>query len=139
MKIINTSTFVLLICLAGCNEGDNIPDNMGNEISGTWFWLESTGGIAGWTITPASTGDSVRLVFTTSNFEKHVNDTLRNEGPYTITEGPTIYDTQPGNILHIEGETTSSIVLQHSDTLLLREECYDCYIQTFVRSVGSND
>jgi hypothetical protein len=81
--------FALLTSLA-CKESlvVNAPVESKSSITGVWDWVET----GYWPIyTPASTGDSVAMVFTADSvFSLFVNGVLDLHGPFTI-----IRDTYP--------------------------------------------
>ena len=84
---------VLFIALTGCEED---PTPAENTIIGKWRWVSSTGGIAGVTITPASEGYIMFIEFTEdSTYRKYAADTLQFEVLYSISEGQSIFSTEP--------------------------------------------
>ena len=48
-----------LLTLAACYSSG--PTGLAEGLEGRWVWVESSGGIAGWTLTPESEGYDVRL------------------------------------------------------------------------------
>jgi len=127
--------------LVSCGKEITFPSDEAARIVGTWQWIESTGGIAGVTRTPASTGESIRAIFTSKGtYQKYVNNQVEIDATYSMEEGPTIYSTELGNIMHYTGEAFAhSVVISTMDTLLIRDECYDCFIHTFVRDSGTSN
>lgn len=53
-------------------------------INGEWIWVESTGGLAGHTITPATEGFSQRIVIDDFVYKGYVNDSLTIETQYEL-------------------------------------------------------
>ena len=119
----------------GCHNGDDSPENASTEslIIGQWEWLQSTGGIAGWTLTPATEGYNQQIEFETNgNFSRYVADTLNENTLYTITDGETIYSSAPGKVIQYkEKSITQAILSVRNDTLVLGDNCHDCFIHSY--------
>jgi len=123
---------VLLIALTGCNDDPNPAEN---SIIGKWRWVSSTGGIAGVTITPASEGHTMFIEFTEdSTYRKYVADTLQFEVLYSITEGQSIFSTEPVPMIDFGPQRIKQAILElESNKLFLAEDCFDCFGHTFSR------
>lgn len=121
---------VILASGLHCSMGTN-----DNRLQGTWQWTQSVGGLAGWTLTPATEGYTQRLELGPGNrFAFFRADSLMADGTYTLaTEGdrPVLhYQTASSWWLFANGQ---QIRRQAPDTLILRDRCADCYTHTFVR------
>ena len=57
-------SFLFLGLTSLCTNQDEKPD-----IIGSWTWVESSGGFAGKTINPETTGDSISIVFTKKKYK----------------------------------------------------------------------
>ena len=131
---------VTALIVAGCEDTMIYHNDETSKIIGTWEWVSSTGGIAGVIHTPITTGDSIQVVFTASGvYQRIVNGVTEIDAPYSIEKGSTIYSTEMGDIMHYTGETIVNSLVTSSDTLLLREECFDCFIHTYVKRTGTAD
>ncbi len=124
--------FLLIPLFIACEEESPVTNS---EIYGTWKWVSSNGGIAGWTLTPGSTGNSEFIVIAEGGtYSKIVNDTLTLSTKFSVTEGETIYGTNPYQVMRFEeGAEDQAILNLKNDTLVLGENCYDCYVHTFTR------
>lgn len=70
---------------------------------GFWYWMYSTGGIAGITQTPATVGYTRIFVFDgVGNFYEFRNNTLFQRARYSLVFKPTIFGTT-SQILVITG------------------------------------
>ena len=105
-----------------------------SQLVGEWNWVQSSGGIAGQTVTPDSPGHSpYSITFTGDNqFYLHRGDSLAQQGRYTLSL------TRDAAMLHYKLSTQSDKISQQvrfntSDTLLLTDECTDCYRNIYIR------
>jgi hypothetical protein len=109
-------------------------DSPFTEIQGKWDWVRSTGGVTGQTVTPDSAGYShQQLLFTwDEEFVFYQDDTVNTQGIYSLERmedkvylsyNPTSGSTWP--------EQTVEFV--EGDTLVLMDQCTDCYTHTYVR------
>ena len=75
-------TLILIGILAfSCSNDDNSTTT---QLTGSWNWVESSGGISYHTETPESTGKTVNLKITDNSIERYVNGNLDYESDYTI-------------------------------------------------------
>lgn len=123
--------FLLAVILSACSIlGSN---SNSSQIVGEWEWFRSTGGFTGETVTPDSAGaSSQRIIFQSNlNFSYFHADTLVASGKYSINEkeGVTIisYDTDKNYFFD------QRVQFEGSDTLILADECADCYINYYNR------
>ncbi len=131
MKWILSPIFCLLL-FASC-EDEKI--DIYNQVHGNWEWVSSSGGIAGITLTPESTGDSKLIIFETSGtYRKFINDTLQYTTKYSISEGESIFSSSQYPIIHFKEEELDQAIFQvKDDTLKLGGNCFDCFFHTFIR------
>ncbi|WP_418263203.1 hypothetical protein [Flavobacterium faecale] len=69
--------FIVGFLMMGCSTDKNIPEYQ--NLYGQWNWLESTGGIAGMTLTPQSTGKTILLDISNTTIKKYENGKLESE------------------------------------------------------------
>ncbi|NOG47772.1 MAG: hypothetical protein HND50_21215 [Calditrichaeota bacterium] len=123
--------FLLLISFTAYFCSTNTTDPVEEEsIIGEWDWVVSTGGIAGWTITPFSTGVNWSYSFyadSTVVFAK--NDTAVLTSKFRIIE-----DT-----LKIDATPIDQIIKIENDKLTMREDCIDCYEHVYQRNTSSSN
>lgn len=115
--------------------GHDDPSAPGSQESlvGSWIWVESTGGFAGMTRTPASTGETLTLAFTSDGLIEVVqNGVFQRSIPFTATPG-----TDAGTFLvsyaePLFGFATQTATLVGTDALTLADPCCDGFTYRFV-------
>jgi hypothetical protein len=106
--------------LPGCGGLTGLGDD--EELGGSWKWLASTGGIAGMTQTPESTGEPLTLSILENDSVEVVRDgdlegTIHSS--LTATGDPLNYD-QP-----LFGFATQTVSLAEADVLVLTDPSCD--------------
>ena len=120
--------FVLL--LAACRSASFEPS--ADRLSGTWRWVESTGGIGGFRYTPASLHYNVELRFAGGQVSALRNDSLKSTSAFTIRGDEVTY--QPSLSVFTFGSIDSQNLAHMSgDTLVLSDPCCDRFSYVFVR------
>ncbi len=106
-----------------------------NDLIGKWNWLSSSGGIAGTTYTPESTGDVVVIEFTPDSvFRRYLNDSLIIESTFSIRSSESIYDHNPTQILVFDPDyVRQSFQFESPDELVLLDEVYDGFVSRYRR------
>ena len=110
-------------------------DSTKNKLVGQWEWIRSTGGIIGETTTRDSAGvPNRRFNFNFSQtFSFYRADTLVQTGIFSLNkkDGDLVisYNTKEENFFFDQ-----RVNFQGKDTLILADECYDCYINTYIRT-----
>lgn len=131
VKLVSYLLFILFFSSCSILDSNSTSPN----IVGRWNWILSTGGFAGEVSTPDSAGvPNRRLIFNPNyTFSFFRADTLVKTGKYTLKEkdGEVVisYDTGKQSLFFDQ-----RITFQGNDTLILADECYDCYINTYVRA-----
>jgi hypothetical protein len=96
------------------------------QILGTWNWVSSTGGIAGNTITPESSGNEIFLEISENEILKYENEILILTSGYSIKlDSSLIFGTMVPIIVYDDGSKQS--IQRSENKLLLFDECLDCY------------
>ncbi len=101
------------------------------ELLGSWEWDASTGGIAGMRLTPDSTGYTIRLTFHADDtFVWHRSDQTPLAGRYRLfrRDGNWYVRYHPSDE-HFLPEQRIQILAP--DTLLLHDQCEDCFSHRF--------
>lgn len=115
---------------SGCEVSTILPAE--GPLVGEWSWVEARGGIAGVTITPASTGQTIVLRFDDERVELVRNDELERTVEYravTKPDGSGLELTYDGPLLTgFESQTAS---LPEEDVLILTDPCCDGYEYRF--------
>ena len=66
--------FLILIAILGINcSRDNDEEEINSAIIGEWNWIKSTGGFAGGTYTPESTGENRMLIISSDSIKYFTN------------------------------------------------------------------
>ncbi len=126
-------SFCFLLNFISCGEDDLHSFNP-EQLQGKWNWVSSVGGIGGWTQTPESTGQDIQLEIQNGIFKQFTNGTLTLETTYTLEEAESIFtgETEDMIFLSSEFQIQYSFILEN-DRLVLKEECYDCFVSEFVK------
>lgn len=132
-----TASAILLCSITACNKG-SLPGPGSNSIIGKWRWVKSVGGIGGFTITPQSSGYSIRNEFhADSSFKRFKNDSLQISGNFRTIKDYKYSPTQTVDILSISGpalDTHPVSYLIRNDTLYLNDiYIADGYNDVYVR------
>ncbi|HBK70607.1 MAG TPA: hypothetical protein DDZ39_02940 [Flavobacteriaceae bacterium] len=115
--------FLLVIVFVSCSNND---DDIDNQLVGSWNWLESSGGIAGSTTTPTSTGNTISVVISTNSLKQFTNGNLTFETNYTIeVRKSEIFGGQREMIIYENGFKQS--FERKGNKLILYGECNDCF------------
>lgn len=129
---------IVLCIITACNKGD-IPGAGSNSIIGKWRWVKSVGGIGGFTITPQSSGYTIRNEFyADSSFKRFKNDSLQFSARFRTTANYKYTPTETADILLITGPALDtrpvSYLIRH-DTLYLNDiYIADGYNDVYVRT-----
>jgi hypothetical protein len=121
----------LVLMLAGCSKDEDCAQR--NDLKGEWIWVESVGGIGGWTLTPESQNVTKKLVIDDATFSEFVNDSLIFKSTYTlgISEKVLIGTTEKTYIRYESGNQQA--ILINGSELELIDQCYDCYFHKYRR------
>ena len=132
MKLKFSFIFLILSFLIGCSTS---KDTVEEQLDGTWIWIGSSGGIDGRTETLESTGITMKLQLSNNVVKKFNNANLIQELPYSIQLKESIIFGEPRKML-IYGEQSKQSFKLSKDTLTLYEECYDCFVSSYIRLSG---
>ena len=122
-------TFILIV-LIGCSNSNNLE--LKSQLIGKWKWIESSGGIDGRTETPASTGNAVTIEITRTTIKTFINGKLESEMNYEIQSGSSIRTTEKTDLIVYENGTIHSVLIE-GNSLVLFEECYDCFQHNYLK------
>jgi len=125
---------VILLVLIGlavsfCTEKEEVPVT---NVVGTWNWISSTGGIAGVTETPESTGKEIKLVITQDSFKTYENGELTSESNYTIEIKESLLFGELREMIILE-DGFCKMISRNSNKLVLVDDCYDCFTSEYVK------
>ena len=123
------STFLAFSCI----KEEALPNN---SLAGTWQWVSSTGGIAGKTYTPASEGYERSLSLAYDLKYSNLKNSIRQKsGTFEIIKAKSIYKTELVDFIKYDDGTMSAIISQTSDELILADNNYDGFTDTYKRKM----
>ncbi len=135
LKIIS---LILLLFQISCDKSETtskapslkVPD----ELVGFWSWDYSCGGIGGRYQTPKSIGENRKIYFDhDNNYLYFVNNVLKSDSKFTLEKEKSITGNDSALIIKNILGFPQSISFRSIDTLILFEECYDCYEHHYTR------
>jgi hypothetical protein len=106
-------------------------------LAGSWKWEKSSGGIAGITDTPASTGKTINLIITSdSKYYLYTSDTLTSSGTFTIMTRNCIHDHSDKPVMHFSDPVMDDLMIEELsyNSLTLSDDAYDGWIIKFRRN-----
>ena len=109
------------------------PDENLRDLSGTWTWAESTGGIAGRQFTPASEHYTVQFTFEKGRLTVLRNDSIKAT-PTFVFAGDTIKYTPAINVFLFDMQIEQQLIRSTgADAIALADPCCDRYDHHFIR------
>lgn len=124
--------FFSLSCLIWSCSGDNSDLGLNSSIVGNWIWVSSSGGIAGTTETPESTGNNRRLEITNDSTRTFLNGNLISSQKYTLETRESLLFSGVRTMMISEGGFRT-IVEFDSGNLILIGDCFDCFSSVYKR------
>ena len=119
--------YILLILVGfsiwSCSVND---EKTTGEIIGNWNWIGSSGGIAGTTETPESTGDKRKLEISKDSIKSYLNGELNLKTKYTVETRESLLFNEPRKMI-ISGSGFKQIIDFDGDDLILIGDCNDCF------------
>ena len=129
MKVTSKIFLALFITLLlSCDEKIE-PDS---NLLGTWIWVKSTGGFAGRTDTPSSTGQQITIEFSKNRYKKYVDGDLVDDLRYVIKLDNSIFSTEMEEIIIYRNDWRQTFLVTEQ-SLILSDECYDCFQHEYKR------
>lgn len=122
----NTLLFILAITgIMSCASVKKQP----HPYEGTWILKQQSGGFTGRTIT---LDKEIKLVIKNDKISHYENGQLLLEEKVKIEKGKTIQSSEPKDIL-VNNNLKKQSIEQKGDTLIITEQCYDCFTFLYVR------
>jgi hypothetical protein len=114
---------VLVSILFSCEHEDEEFNFRAYTLSGRWEWIETSGGFAGITYTPESTGQKIIVVFTIDHiYREYINNTLNIKDKFNIHADTVIFESILRKTYSING-----------NILTLDEGCCDLFVHKYRR------
>ncbi|XCF07561.1 hypothetical protein ABI125_06805 [Tamlana crocina] len=123
-----TLALIGLLILNCSKENDNLNPN----VIGTWNWVSSSGGIMGNTENPESTGNERKLEISADSLYFYLNGQLNYKTKYSIEVRESIIFNEPRTMI-VNETGFKKIIDFNGDTLLLTGDCYDCYVNEYIK------
>jgi hypothetical protein len=121
----------LLVLCSGCRSASIEPAV--DRLSGTWRWIEASGGIAGFRYTPTSLNYNVELRFAGAQLTALRNDSVKSVSTVTI-RGDEVTFQPPVSVFTFHSRIeTQRLASMSADTLVLSDPCCDMFSYVFVR------
>lgn len=103
------------------------PEN----IQGEWIWVESTGGLGGWRLTPATQGIVRKIVIDDASYKQFDNDKLVLSVKYDArAKKDSVFGTNQYLVL---GKAPAMAYKITGATLVIYELCDDCFVHGYKR------
>lgn len=119
--------FSIIFFLISC--GKESDENQNKALIGKWTWIQSSGGIAGQTYTPQSTGDMITIEFFNDlTYRQYRNDILNIETKYELKNVDGYNELF---IFYENGNPGSIITLLDKNSLILTDNMFDGYVNTY--------
>lgn len=134
---------ILALLLCSCSNGD---DNLqeGTEtgtvtkLVGEWTWVQSTGSIAGITVSPESSGKTMSIQFTAEDvFNKFVDGEEVYTSPFVVEENTIQYTTLAlfeSVGLGFDHQVEQQFEFREGNILVLTDPCCDNFTFQFVKA-----
>ncbi len=145
----NTLKLVLVflifsVCFTNCKKDIDIPATELENLFGSWDWVQTSGGIAGGTITPATEGYTKKVEFSRNGIYNEFQDgILLGKRKFTISETKSIYTGEDVYIINYEKAPffkqdnlylfSHTVTFYGLDTIILDDEMDDGFIFTYVK------
>ena len=104
------------------------------SIIAAWKWIRSVGGFAGQVITPESVGYSLQYNFQSDSVLTIAkNGHLQSQTRFRVKEEPA-WGEGRARVLYLDNDPIRRFIsFTAPDTLILTDDCADCYTSTYVR------
>ena len=121
-------SLIILQAQKGCEDQHQEDAVKYEALEGKWEWVKTTGGFAGLTTTPASTGKKIYIEFTAEHiYKKYENQSLTSEETCRLIFKNSIYSEEETPQLSFGDDKMNQTIVLKGKELILREECHDCY------------
>jgi hypothetical protein len=135
MKLNSILILIFCLILGSCKKESTKLNPETSTLTGSWNWVYTSGGIAGMTYTPESTGEIRRIEFGVDSIWKYyVNGVLNSASLYHLVKSKSLFS--PDSVLLIKYDLYSikqNYIIKTSDTLILQDQCFDCYGHLYTR------
>ncbi len=135
------TTFIALLTLYSCKKDIPIPKEGLNNLFGEWVWVSSNGGLTNQTTSPNTENYIIEIEYKKNGiFKKHRDGKRVNKMKFKFEKGQTIFSSEDEYLIKYTigkfskvGTTPHYFEFIGADTLILKEECFDCFTHIYVR------
>ncbi len=148
MKKLPFFLFALVILSYSCKKKDAGTDSFKQQLIGDWDWVNSVGGIDGSTRTPVTDGRSKFIRFDSAGKCHSFIDGVETEAMnFTIKPGSDKKDGEESRIITFSKKDeapndkqgySQHVMFRGKDTLILQDDCDDCFTNLYVRRNDAN-
>ena len=136
-KLVQSISFFLILSgvltLTGCVPSGESEENT-TPLIGKWKWIQSSGGFAGETVTPESTGESRSIEFGEMGIVTfYTNGEVTLSSTFRTDAEKTIFAEDPQPVLYVEGYFMYAYSFPYFDQLELSENVYDGYSHVYIK------
>jgi hypothetical protein len=123
----------LITIITSCSD-QNTNTGVEKNLIGTWSWVSSSGGIAGTTNSPASTGKNIDLKFTSDNkYFYYTNGVISSQGTYKLSTEKSIVDGTNKSSIVFSADGERVIDKIDNTNLYLSDNYYDGFSSSYIR------
>lgn len=123
--------FVIACLLGMVSCGSSRSTSKRPDILGNWNWVSTAGGFAGRTTTPETSHSSRQLQITTDSIYMYQSGELTSVSAYQLTRAESQVQRKAGWAFEVNDRRT--FVVRRDSTLVLSEDCWDCFTHTYHR------
>jgi hypothetical protein len=119
----------------GCKKSEASESPGYRQLYYTWEWVQSSGGIGGVLMNPASEGYTQSINFEENgSYTRYRNSLVFSSGTYTITRAVSMLDNvEYDMVVFDDGSPPQAITRLSDNELTLREDCNDCFTHSYRR------
>ncbi|MEW5993144.1 MAG: hypothetical protein AB1744_01950 [Candidatus Zixiibacteriota bacterium] len=131
----------VVFSLIGCSSYNpvDVQPNLKQQLVGTWQWVESCGGFAGWCIY-ADSVDYTRALsfFANDTYTEAYNEAIVRSGRYWVVKKEVpMWGKDTADVLIRENAPMEMLIRTvRNDSLELDDICYDCFGHLYLRVGG---
>lgn len=144
MKTLNPlfTSILLISCIifTACQKEIDAPNRECKAIIGEWEWTYSTAGYDHPINTPKTEGYTQSIKFDhNGKYSLFINDRLSQVKQFFFKIAPSIYETGNDYLIFYFNYKDNKKNISHSfefadnNTLVLSEQCYDCYSHVYIK------
>lgn len=129
--------FAVFLFMA-CSKENQANNKPGAELSGSWEWERTDGGIAAHIHhSPQTTGKNIELQFAGNRYFVYTNGILSSEGTYALKSRTCIHDYAEKSFIDFSSAADPDLMIESQDglTLVLSDEAFDGVSSRYKRKV----